>query len=236
MNSAEINSMHTAKLAISLLLLLCGAAMARPRDDVMIDVYRCAEYASSRAWLDCYYGAAQPQRAVLGLMPAPAAQIQLTRKPPAPGVPQDVQTRDAVIVAAAKCGSVAAERSWLDCYYSAANPMRVLLGLSSIPVSAVATVPVLPARPASVAPGRALGTPGIHGARQMTSYTFDRNGYFTAVLENGEVWRQLDGDTSTARWFKKTGSYIVTITAGALGSFNFRVKGEPGSFKVRRVS
>lgn len=228
--------MRTATLAIALLLLLCGAAMARPRDDVMIDVYRCADYDSSRTWLDCYYGAAQPQRAVLGLMPAPAAQIQLTRKPPTPGMPLDVQTRDAVIVAAAKCGSVAAERPWLDCYYSAANPMRILLGLSPIPVSAVATVPALQPRQASITPGRVLGTPGIHGARQMASYKFDRNGYFTVVLENGEVWRQLDGDTSTAHWFKKPGSYIVTITAGALGSFNFRIKGEAGSFKVHPVS
>jgi hypothetical protein len=81
-----------------------------------------------------------------------------------------------------------------------------------------------------------VGAPGIHGARQMASYKFDRNGYFTVVLENGEVWRQLDGDTSTAHWFKKPGSYIVTITAGALGSFNFRAKGEPGSFKVHQVS
>jgi hypothetical protein len=234
MISVEITSRRTAKLAICLLLLLCDAALARPRDDVMIDVYRCADYTSSRAWLDCYYGSAQPQRAVLGLMPAPAAQIQLTVKPPISGMPQDVQTRDAVIVAAARCGSVAAERPWLDCYYSAANPMRILLGLSPIPVSAVATVPALPARQAGTTPAPAA--PGIHGTRHVASYRFDRNGYFTVVLENGEVWRQLDGDTSLAHWFKKPGNYIVTITAGALGSFNLRVKGEPGSFKVHRAS
>jgi hypothetical protein len=236
MNSVEITSMRATKLVICLLLLMCGAALARPRDDVMIDVYRCADYGSSRDWLNCYYGAAQPQRAVLGLMPAPAAQIQLTRKPPTPGVPQDAQTRDAVIVAAARCGSVAAERPWLDCYYSAANPMRILLGLSPIAVSAVATVPALPAHQASIAPDRVLGAPSNRGAGQMASYKFDRNGYFTVVLENGEVWRQLDGDTSFAHWFKKPGRYIVTISAGALGSLNFRVKGEPGSFKVRPVS
>lgn len=228
--------MRAAKLAVPLFLLLCGAALSRPRDDVMIDVYRCAGHVSSRAWLDCYYGAAQPQRSALGLMPAPAAQIQLGQRPPTPGIPQDAETRDAVIVAAAKCGSVAADRPWLDCYYSAANPVRILLGLSPIAVSGGASVPAPPVRGASIMPDRVLGTPDIKAAWQMASYKFDRNGYFTVALENGEVWRQLDGDTSFAHWFKKPGRYIVSITAGALGSFNFRVKGEPGSFKVRRDS
>jgi len=56
--------------------------------------------------------------------PPPAAQVQLIKAPPAPGVPQDVEARDAVVAMAARCGGVTADRAWLDCYYAAANPVR----------------------------------------------------------------------------------------------------------------
>jgi len=79
-----------SKLAIGacFLLLLCGGvAQARPRDEVMINVYRCAGQPSTRTWLDCYYGAAQAQRAALGLSAAPPSQVALVMAPPAPGTP-----------------------------------------------------------------------------------------------------------------------------------------------------
>ncbi|OJT95610.1 MAG: hypothetical protein BGN82_05150 [Alphaproteobacteria bacterium 65-7] len=217
-----------------LLLLLASPAAARPRDEVMINVYRCAGHASTRIWLDCYYGAAQPQRAALGLTPAPPAQVALVTAPPAPGAQQDLAVRDAAVLGAAGCGSVVAERPWLDCYYAAANPVRGLLGLA--PVAGPASAPPAPPPPrkaASVATDLS-GKPGT-GSGRMTSYTFDRNGFFTVTLDNGEVWRQLTGDSSVARWFRKPQTYAVTVTDGLFGSHNLRVKGEPGMFKVRRV-
>jgi hypothetical protein len=214
------------------LLLLCGAAQARPRDEVMINVYRCAGHASTRAWLDCYYGAAQPQRAALGLSPAPTAQMALVANPPAPGVPQDLAVRDTVIVAASRCGSVAAERPWLDCYYAAANPARSLLGLTPVAVPAPATA----LSPAPAGQGGMFDKQPINGRGRMASYKFDSNGFFTVVLDNGEVWRQIDGDTTMAHWFRKPGFYVATVTAGALGSSNLSVQGEGRSYRVRRVS
>ncbi|HVV28786.1 MAG TPA: hypothetical protein VHC40_12545 [Rhizomicrobium sp.] len=211
-----------------LLLLLVSPAAARPRDEVMINVYRCAGHASTRVWLDCYYGAAQPQRAALGLKPAPPAQVALVTAPPVPGAPQDLAVRHAVILAATGCGSIVAERPWLDCYYSAANPVRSLLGLA--PMAGPASSPP-PRKDAGVAGGLS----GKPGSGRMRSYTFDRNGFFTVVLDNGEVWHQLDGDSSVPHWFRKPQTYTVTITDGALGSHNLRVKGEPGSYRVRRA-
>ena len=219
-------------LAGALLLLLAVPAMARPRDEVMINVYRCAAQASTRMWLDCYYGAAQPQRAALGLAPAPPAQVALVVGAPAPGVPQDLAVRDAVIVAASRCGSVAAERPWLDCYYAAANPVRSLFGLSPVAVPAPATE----LRPTRTVPGGLFNNQPVKGSGRMASYKFDSNGFFTVVLDNGEVWRQLDGDTTLAHWFRKPGFYVATVTAGVLGSSNLRVQGEGRSYKVRRVA
>jgi hypothetical protein len=219
-------------LAGALLLLLAVPAIARPRDEVMINVYRCAAQASTRVWLDCYYGAAQPQRAALGLASAPPAQVALVTNSPAPGVPQDLAVRDAVIVAASRCGSVAAERPWLDCYYAAANPVRSLLGLAPVAVPA----PAIALPPVRTSPGGMSDKQPIKGIGRLASYKFDSNGFFTVVLDNGEVWRQIDGDTTMAHWFRKPGFYVATVTAGALGSSNLRVQSEGRSYKVRRVS
>lgn len=67
-------------------LVACGAlspAMADPREDVVSGLARCAVLTDDRQWLDCYYGAAQPMRATLGLAPAPQAQVKLVAAQPA---------------------------------------------------------------------------------------------------------------------------------------------------------
>jgi hypothetical protein len=45
---------------------------------------RCAAIGDNRIWLDCYYGAAQPMRAELGLAPAlPSQTLLAAARPPA---------------------------------------------------------------------------------------------------------------------------------------------------------
>src|SRR3954470_20087892 len=46
---------------------------AATREDVMLRLVRCAAIGDTRQYLDCYYAAAQPMRAELGLAPAPQA-------------------------------------------------------------------------------------------------------------------------------------------------------------------
>jgi hypothetical protein len=71
-------------LILALLPLVPTAALADTRDDVLAGASRCAAITDDRAWLDCYYGSAQPMRAQLGLPPAPASQI--SRVPPPYGM------------------------------------------------------------------------------------------------------------------------------------------------------
>jgi prepilin-type processing-associated H-X9-DG protein len=75
-------------LTFILCLILCLAlpisARAEPtRDAVMQGAERCEGIADNRVWLDCFYGSAQPMRAMLGLPAAPAAQTRLVPGPSA---------------------------------------------------------------------------------------------------------------------------------------------------------
>ena len=70
----------------------------------------------------------------------------------------------------------------------------------------------------------------------MADYKFDPHGVFTVTLANGQVWRQVAGDTTIAHWKKPPENYAVRISHGFLGSYNFQVKNEPGLFKVLRLS
>jgi hypothetical protein len=247
-------------------ILFPNATQARPRDEVMSRAFRCAVIGDSRSWLDCYYGAAQPARAALGLQPVPSGQLNLVLAPPVGNpTPNDVTTRDQVFSNAIHCNEFTDERQWLDCYYAAAQPMRTNLGLSagpqavvksaSNPANSTAFTKSAPPQETNLASGP-LGTtqrayaanfglqvksePALdrspdHIDAYMASYTLDQFGIFTVTLANGQVWRQLAGDTNNAHWNKPAKSYAVRISHGFLGSYNLKVKDNPGEFKVRRV-
>ena len=68
-------------LALVLAAVPLAAAHAGPRDDVKAAAARCDGIGDDLTWLNCYYGAAQPVRAELGLSPAPEAQQDLVPPP-----------------------------------------------------------------------------------------------------------------------------------------------------------
>ena len=241
-------------LLATLLVLAPQPALARARDDVMAGVFRCAAIGDARLWLDCYYGAAQPVRAELNMPPVPAAQARLAQSPPAGGAAGDMTARYQVTSAVLRCNGLFGDREWLDCYYGAAQPVRAQLGLSPSPQARVQPPPAgndripvvgLPAARSNLepAPQQQFGMrkiqPANDGARvvsRMDSYSFNHYGIFTVTLANGQVWRQLSGDTDFAHWTKPAASYTASVTRGALGSFNLKVKGGSEAFKVERVN
>lgn len=72
---------HAALIVMGLIACAVPAAARNMRDVVMEGAARCYGIADDHAWLDCFYGSAQPMRARLGLAPAPRAQVGLV--PPA---------------------------------------------------------------------------------------------------------------------------------------------------------
>lgn len=83
--SCAVSADHgRALLLVACFALLPLSAWAAPRDDVKAGVARCDGISDDHAWLDCFYGAAQPMRSRLGLAPAPEFQTRLV-PPPVPG-------------------------------------------------------------------------------------------------------------------------------------------------------
>lgn len=82
------------------LLFIAIGTSADAQGDIRADVQaaelRCAVISDNRAWLDCYYGAAQPMRQLLGLAPAPVEQTRLVPGPgPGPARPPSAQPQTA---------------------------------------------------------------------------------------------------------------------------------------------
>jgi hypothetical protein len=248
---------HIWWLLVPAILSLAAPAEARPRDEALAGGFRCAAIADSRAWLDCYYGAAQPVRAALGLTPALAAQVKLAASPPSGGAPRDEAVRDEVMAAAAGCIRVTGDRPWLDCYYAAAMPMRLQLGLSTSQ-AASRPAPIPPPQPvlvASAQPVKPAGPPpmprnahglfaGLFGDLKpivrnmpMESFVLDGKGAFTVTLVDGQVWQQSPEDEiyHPARWRKAASDMLVTISPDAMHTFSLMVEGENLYYKVHRI-
>jgi hypothetical protein len=240
-------------------VLAVAPAQARPRDEALSGAFRCAVIADSRQWLDCYYGAAQPVRAALAMPSALAAQVKLATTPPAGGQPRDEAARDDVMTGAAGCNRVAGDRPWLDCYYAAAAPMRITLGLAAPKQAAPRPAPPLDyvPPPRAVASARPVpsGPPpmprntsglfnGVFGDAKpivrnmpMQSFTLDRKGAFTVTLADGQVWKQSEEDEvhHPAHWGRAGPATLVSIAPAAMRTFSMTVAGDQRFYKVHRI-
>lgn len=175
---------------------------------------------------------------------------------PVAAQPVWADARDQVLLNLARCGAIAEARTWLDCYYGAAQPMRAQLGLSPAPQSQQRLVPLQPAPsplPAPAIGAQAAAPPPMRrenkggfwnelvGGKALVTnmraaaYSFDARGIFTITLADGEVWQQLSNDDSYAQWNKPAARYLVSISEGSLGSHNLQVSGDNRRYKVRRV-
>ena len=159
--------------------------------------------------------------------------------------------RSDALAGISRCGGIADDRAFLDCLYGAAQPLRAELGLPPAPAFQTNLVP--PAGSTSVPrPAMARTAPppsrsdGFFGdilgsgkamapAQRMASYAFDSHGVFSVTLSNGEVWRQVEGDSNFAHWRGPASNYVVIVRSGAFGSSNLQVQGQSTTFKVERV-
>ena len=152
-----------------------------------------------------------------------------------------------------RCAQLTEDRQWLDCYYSAAQPMRAWLGLSPAPQAqlkllqeqpkptllpstvtraAVRTGPL----PKPSGPFDVFGGSDVVKNQPVASYDVKDDG-FLITLADGQVWKQTDDDASKnpVRWRDPASSMRDTISQGAMHSFNLVVNDENLHHKVKRI-
>ena len=191
------------KVVLAALIAGAGLApvpvLADAREDVVNGMTRCAGLTDDRQWLDCYYGAAQPMRAWLGLPPAPQSQLKLLQQTSQPAGPATAMPLPATVTRAA-----------------------------------VRTGPPPPPKRSGIFD--VFGGSDVVDNAPVQSYQVTGKG-FTITLPDGQVWKQTDEDAakSPVDWNEPASSMRVTITQGALHSFNLVMGDETQHHKVTRV-
>jgi hypothetical protein len=168
--------------------------------------------------------------------------------------------RQDTLAGISRCAGLPDDRTFLDCVYGAAQPLRAELGLPPAPGFQIQLVPPAPgarammpppiaAAPSASVPARVASAPppktdGLFGnlfdngseeTLRMASYNFNPRGLFTVTLSNGQVWRQRANDTAFATWGAKPGDYYATVRAQTTGGYSLSVRGDDGLYQVEPV-
>jgi hypothetical protein len=69
----------------------------------------------------------------------------------------------------------------------------------------------------------------------VTDYSFSLDGRFVVFLDNGQVWRQIQGDTGQAHFKRSAKDNTVSIQRGMFDSYNLNINDANKTFKVTRV-
>jgi hypothetical protein len=87
----------------------------------------------------------------------------------------------------------------------------------------------------AAAPAAKGGPRAVNTIESMVqSFRFTTGHRFVVLLENGQEWKQIEGDTARPNLTSlKTRS--VTISRGLLGSYNLVFSDQSGSYKVERT-
>jgi hypothetical protein len=69
----------------------------------------------------------------------------------------------------------------------------------------------------------------------VTEVSYTPFGKFIVFLDNGQVWRQIEGDSDHATFRRPAKVNKVTIDRGLIGSYNLMINDSAKTFKVTRV-
>jgi hypothetical protein len=134
-------------------------------------------------------------------------------------LPAMAAPRDDVIYSISRCGSIADDRTWLDCVYGAAQPMRARLGLPPAPASQQALVPPVPAgmNAASAAAMASNGSRPLTTDEQKDFEEYSRlSSVPRAVLKMFTPKEQQAEEPTTLKTYKfdAAGYFLVTLANG----------------------
>ena len=164
--------------------------------------------------------------------------------------------RDA-LSAVAKCADIAAATERLDCYDKAAAMAKTAMSAAPAPVQQATAEtkreeegggilqwfgleskrPITKAEdfgkpPAPVMDGPREVTEISAGVLELAKNAYGRSLF---VLDNGQVWKQVDGDTMDVAEPRSGETLKITIGKALFGSYSLTIEGRTGIVKVRRV-
>jgi len=201
-----MNLRTAAVTTVSFLALFSTVALAGPRDDVLEAMGKCAALTDEKARLNCYDAVAPRLRDALNAPP------ETLSHPP---------TKEE-------------QESWFGFNWGSifgtspdkqTTPQQ--FGSDQIPA------PATPAAPEPGAPPPPEVVDSISAT--LTDYSFTPFHKFIIFLNNGQVWRQIQGDSEIAHFSRAAADNTVTIERGTLGSYNLRINDSNKVFKVTRV-
>ena len=154
-------------------------------------------------------------------------------------------TRDA-LAEIAKCADIAEASERLKCFDAAVPRAKSAL---SAPVEKPAQKSLLewfgfgrPSKPVTEpqdfgkpAPEAGTGQEVTEITASVVEFATNPRGKAVFILDNGQVWRQLDADRTVVRDPDPGRTMKVTIETGALGSYNLTIEGRKGLIKVSRL-
>lgn len=164
----------------------------------------------------------------------------------APGFASADAARD-VLTEIAKCSEIGDAGERLKCFDSAAT--RAKGALAAPPATASESRSLLdwfgfsrPAKPTTKPEEFGKQPSESAQAKELTQITANivelaqtSRGKTLFFLDNGQLWRQLDADSTDLRDLPSTPGTKVTIEKGFLSSYNLMVAGRNGLIKVNRV-
>ena len=211
------------------LLLGCSPALAGPQDDVLKAFGECAAVHDSAARLACYDSLASRMKAASAPAEQPAPPVAAaTVTPSAPPGAGEVATPAPPVAAAAPTPAPAEQESWFGRNVGSVFDTSPEQQTTPEKFGADQMPPPEPAQ--SSAPQEIDSI-----TAQVSDVAFTAFGKFIVILDNGQIWRQIEGDSDVAHFKKNPADNTVTITRGAIGSYNLTINGREKVFKVKRV-
>ena len=204
--------------------LLCSPAAAQPQLSGALG--QCMGIFGAVERLSCY------DRVARSVNPAGPAQQQ-----PAPQyAPAPQYTPAPAVAARPPAAAYAAPAPQYPSQYAVAAPPA-----AAAPALANGAAPGAQTRPQQfgseylVPPAGSGGAKPINGIEsQIQSFRFTTGHRFVLLLENGQEWKQIEGDTGQPI-LTSLKVRSVTIRRGALGSYNLVFSDQSGSYKVERT-
>ena len=171
-------------------------------------------------------------------------------------LPAEANTARDALTAVAKCAEIATTAERLQCFDTAATSAKAVLdaaqqqaqaqpeeesggGLLSWFGFAPEAKPVTKPEDFGVSPvsvANSGGPPEITEiSAKVIEYAKNAYGRSLFILDNGQIWKQVDGDSTEFYYRKSDGEFKVTIEKAIMGSFSLYAEGKSGKIKVRRV-